>query len=1319
MRDLVKGPSQKNKALLDIEYVLHSMFGVAYACVDSEYRDAIDPATGQRYTFQWRRNEDGFIEARCPNGHVYQLSIALKYANLGYFKLGGCNRSLLLALSTFLGSTDEEKLASSVDLSSGIEGLVLTQLEVDQIRRYSNRAYVAINALLRGTSLDTTTDSKMTFVRTMLLISGVNKHIATDPHVLSDELYRRDGELPQRIVLGNSQLGRIFAWNGMVSTSAVDGAFDIGPDSIKHRILGSPYKSVSVVAHLSNEHEVLLPPSHFAVDCADGEDVLRLVDGVCTEHLNQYSVELALNAAFKLLKQPYKDRVDPLVVMGHTINRHNHALAHHCRVVSYIDPVIDYLKQFAASSDYRQSCAELSEHHVEMIKIMLAFSKTGRESEIGFSDDPERYQRDQNASVAHFERFCTNELRLSHEEIAFYSEILRYMGNPDFSSKASGTDAEIHLKVILNDIITLSHKLDLPRCYSKPMFDHAMVVFSGVEAARDGRQIVRCSKAQSAAFNRLERLALACLQATGDHIVAAKHEFSHKSISPERFVQANTNIESCQQLCYEAYVSVYQPDTFQQIVDALLGLESESDKRAYIGQLTAREVNAKNAHGRSILVRLFDAGRYDEAILLLQHPETQLTPVTISGEHELSRALCSGSARLFEAVCNRLSKADIEMWELNTFNSIIFRAAELGAWDVVMRCISRKLVPLNKRYGISRKTPLELAIDCNNLALIYRLVVNMTPDELSEKNAVTKEPLDLYAARHGSKKALLLLLHANKTRFTAVDARFKSGATEAGASLTGFECAIVQAEDNLIRTFLQVMTADQVNQPNPDDGLTPLIRALMFAPSTVPVLLQSNKVCVDQATSLEVPPLIFAAYAGELGVVETILQKSKQLDETLSVIDPKTHWSALMTAVLHDDMSPPKVMDAIIAVSTPKQLAQRSKKLTVEGLSNLNALELAIVKQKPVHAAHLVAAMADNDLTAVNPTTGYTPFALALIYCPKVAKLMLERRGLHCDISPDKYAVVLSMVLERRNLDSLLLLYPAGAFELVNAVLADRQLLRRLAYDLGAFKCLAELLPDFTQYFIEQLLRDRVLFCKIISNVYAFDRFAQAFPEQLNTCAAVLLENYEGYRRIVVDAHAFTKLFDLLPMHRAELSVYLNVVGELDRLLTSVYDLVALVERLPDQADVCMGLLLVDPDKFKQVVKHRLNFSGLVKKFPSYAERCARMLLTHKQLYKQVIKLRLDFIKVIELVPSCLDEFMDDLLANADHFKSVVRSRADLQSMTQRFPSYKVALNAMYAGNAIAMQRLFAQSDLDVTVNQSSLTTQDPQLGCVSWCVVP
>lgn len=589
---LRQGPvREKNKAHEDLEYVLFSMAGVVYPDQTGEYKIA----QGHAISANISRNTLGQILASCPNGKTYNLSCALRNANLDYFNLLPNDRCLPLL----------EKLQPDLKTANKLKGaskeVPIYQIEQDAIARYKGpKEYKSMNALLRGSNsfIDTNLkelsndEIKSLFISSLLATSGTNKNVIEAKPTGAEEpkkaINRNVGELPagfySQMVVGQG----LQKFSGLTSFSE-HSAFDYYDKKITIDI-PADVPTIEGTSDSNIESEILFAPNKllFFEQIIDphtnieGKQQFKatLIHGLVTETTDHYLSELALSEAYdKYLKNPY---MDDDFYNRDGIDRPNHALAHHIRVVSYTEPVIDYFKAHAKDEKFKNFCENLSHHEIEIIKVLLAFSKTGRESEATALLPDGRlnplYQKYQEASTANLKKFMQDNMSsiVTNEEINEYAQVMRNMGDPDFSNKISGTGNAKERKIFINHIVSLAHKLDLPRCYDKEQYRKSIADYI------PGGKVI----AREANLEHLEKIASISLTETGNN---------RDSMEQDLFKLSNSDVFYCLDRCaLAANLSRISKEQYESLKLKLVNINKAEDmarlfyKRASI---TSEQVN--------------------------------------------------------------------------------------------------------------------------------------------------------------------------------------------------------------------------------------------------------------------------------------------------------------------------------------------------------------------------------------------------------------------------------------------------------------------------------------------------------------------------------------------------------------------------------------------------------------------------------------------------------------------------------------------------------------------------------------------------------
>ncbi|MDF1759637.1 MAG: SidE phosphodiesterase domain-containing protein [Coxiellaceae bacterium] len=587
---LAQGPSTKNQALKDVEYIFQCLLGVEHISVEQygEHYAPRDDSTGSPFNFQLNKINSDNITALCPNGQTYNLSLALKHANLNYFMLQDDAHSLDIIKQCLIkrGAAPDAAIAKPADrLSSDIgraldeptaTGLPIYASEQAAIKLYSSKQYQKMNALLRAQPYGFTTSSlEKTFIECMLAISGVNKNIRFEAVTATDRsvLTRYEGKLPITMFERMKIPGQTVLRPGFISFSEKipSGAFHGYPSAIVINNTKQQQSTIAPVAVHKGELEItFVQPSiqitSYQIDQESKKTVFNaaIVNGVATEYDNQYFIQLALTDAFELLKQPYKEMPDPLF----GVPRHVHGPAHHVRASTLVPPVINYLKKHGASKALKTFCASLTPLEIQIMQVMMLFSRTGREGEAG-PRELETFLRYNYASADNLAKFLRERMAVDEADIELYKEVLINAGNPRYHELVTGAnEQEKNRKLFLSYIAALAHKLDLPRVYTKREYNTALAAYSGTAPASGTIEVVTPSVNQYNAFKHLESFSMSLLIITGDAIMFPNNAIESKSHSRETFIKNNSDILFCWQQCqlnHIRFLKIHSPNSVKHL----------------------------------------------------------------------------------------------------------------------------------------------------------------------------------------------------------------------------------------------------------------------------------------------------------------------------------------------------------------------------------------------------------------------------------------------------------------------------------------------------------------------------------------------------------------------------------------------------------------------------------------------------------------------------------------------------------------------------------------------------------------------------------
>jgi uncharacterized protein YjbI with pentapeptide repeats len=214
------------------------------------------------------------------------------------------------------------------------------------------------------------------------------------------------------------------------------------------------------------------------------------------ETTDDYPSLLALKSAYEqFLSKHYKEESGSEKSYD-GIPRPNHGLAHSYRVMVLIPIIAKFFGKYAQDEKLREFCQNLSYPQEQLLKAAAAFSVTGRESEIGFMENPEKYKEYKQASRKNFEKYqdqflaslelqdrflrkTVQDFKLkstledsSSEEVSKkdYEDcalVVENCGNPEFVAKDSESSS---FAQCLYYILSYARNLDLMRCYGEGRF---------------------------------------------------------------------------------------------------------------------------------------------------------------------------------------------------------------------------------------------------------------------------------------------------------------------------------------------------------------------------------------------------------------------------------------------------------------------------------------------------------------------------------------------------------------------------------------------------------------------------------------------------------------------------------------------------------------------------------------------------------------------------------------------------------------------------------------------------------------------------------
>lgn len=229
--------------------------------------------------------------------------------------------------------------------------------------------------------------------------------------------------------------------------------------------------------------------------------ISRIVNSPLLEKKNQYWVDFALQWALEhYLSQPYKDIPSVIKIGDKNIYRPNHNLPHVFRVQNAIELVLHYFSRYALEDEFKEFCQECSLEEIEWLRVAAVFSVTGRESEINAGSDLERYDRYRASSADHFMDFVNKTKNMQLPEVAHMAErvkhVVRYMGNPGYEKQPDGAlginnhpeASERQRRNFYYRVLSIAHKLDLPRCYTVSQYEASMKLCRDLSLVSDSQK---------------------------------------------------------------------------------------------------------------------------------------------------------------------------------------------------------------------------------------------------------------------------------------------------------------------------------------------------------------------------------------------------------------------------------------------------------------------------------------------------------------------------------------------------------------------------------------------------------------------------------------------------------------------------------------------------------------------------------------------------------------------------------------------------------------------------------------------------------------
>ncbi|RUR16673.1 hypothetical protein ELY21_12645 [Legionella sp. km535] len=249
----------------------------------------------------------------------------------------------------------------------------------------------------------------------------------------------------------------------------------------------------------SNEGEILIPAGTTFLYTRDaaGRFFAREINSPGVQTGGSYWSSFALAEAYRNhLRHAYQDAEHQIILEGVSVQRPNHGLAHTYRMMSLVDVVIDYFAHHAREVEFQRYCQSVTPEECDWMRVAAAYSITGRESEIAARENLTRYDEFRVLSMQNLSDFLNKYAprtldECMHERLL---HVVRWMGNPHYEQgpdiKNDHPDInERHHRNFIHRILTVAHKLDLPRCYTPQEFERAMEMCRALSSPNESQQV--------------------------------------------------------------------------------------------------------------------------------------------------------------------------------------------------------------------------------------------------------------------------------------------------------------------------------------------------------------------------------------------------------------------------------------------------------------------------------------------------------------------------------------------------------------------------------------------------------------------------------------------------------------------------------------------------------------------------------------------------------------------------------------------------------------------------------------------------------------
>jgi len=320
-----------------------------------------------------------------------------------------------------------------------------------------------------------------------------------------------------------------FQNRGFTSTTQIQENFTKGT-IVNPPAFAPNFNSISMHGY---EHEVLVDPTELVYSIADDNTFFGRIVNTPKRKPLTYLMTLALRFAFThILSFTYKDFNGDRQKENTILTRQNHGLAHTTRKVFYVDPIIEYLSSHTKDPHLIEFCNSITLEQRELIKLVLVFSVTGRECEIGYSSCPKLYKTYKINSAKWFEKFARSH-HFSNDMISRGMHIIEHLCDPNFASHHKA-DNYLHF------IASMAHDIDAPRTLNRKDFDSNMQRYHAS---------IPPSTAQKTHWQYLLNYVIECILITGDRVLPGYTD-DGKYVNERRELQlkAGTNPLFCERI---------------------------------------------------------------------------------------------------------------------------------------------------------------------------------------------------------------------------------------------------------------------------------------------------------------------------------------------------------------------------------------------------------------------------------------------------------------------------------------------------------------------------------------------------------------------------------------------------------------------------------------------------------------------------------------------------------------------------------------------------------------------------------------------------